>query len=112
MAGTDMDLDQHYTRTTLTTSLDKTGSQKHSFSDIQIHSDTPTNDINDLLALFPFAFTIDIPVLNRRAHPQRMPPKLSQASTPILSNAEALSALYNLNSKAYYRESVKRIFRP
>ena len=106
-----MDSDQqHYTCTTLTTSLGKTGSRKHSFSDVQISTDTPSTDtptkvINDL---FPHAFTIDIPMLNQRTHPQRIPPMLTQASSPILSNAEALSVLYNLHSKAYYRESVKR----
>jgi len=64
MTGMALDCRQHHTLTTLTTSLGKTGSRKHSLSDVQhpddIHEKTPSSQ-NDFLAVFPNAFPNDTP---------------------------------------------------
>ena len=119
MTGMDSDR-QHHTRTTLTTSLDKTGSRKHSFLDVQSPPDNHTIDLNDLsspkndfLAAFPNALPNDtsedlIPTLSFAEYNQHtLPPSLptpaffpSEGSvvqpflTPTMSDAEALSAFY------------------
>ena len=62
MTGMTLDCQKHHTQTTLTTSLGKTGSRKHSLSDVQPPNDknsygmTSSCQQNDFLTVFPNAF--------------------------------------------------------
>ena len=87
MTGMALDCQQHHTRTTLTTSLGKTGSQKHSLLDVQSPNDENSYDMtssyqqNDFSTIFSNAFLNNppndiLPRFNIEYIPHTLPPSL------------------------------------
>ena len=101
MTGMAIDSQQQRIQTTLTTSLNKTGSQKSSFLDVQYHLSQ-----NDFLAIFPYAFPKDtsydiLPMFFTNEYfPDTLPPSLpSPAHYPskgyIVQKTARLKTLFN-----------------